>query len=289
MFVSGFTIVRNAIKYDYPVVESICSILPLCDEIIVLVGNSTDGTLELIQSIQSDKIKIFESVWDDSLREGGRVLAVETDKAKKLVDPSADWCVYIQADELFNDEYYDEISSAMQNNLHNKEIEGLLFSYKHFFGNFNYVANSRGYYRNEIRIVRNLPDIVSYKDAQGFRRGDNKLKVKKSGGEVFHYGWVRDPETMKEKIKNFHQLWHTDDWIKAQEEAINHFDYSDIDDLLPFLGQHPKCIQNRIKEKNWPFEPKWNKEKISIKNRLLYWFESKTGYRIGEYKNYILK
>lgn len=32
MKVSGFTFVRNAVKYDYPIVESIQSILPLVDE-----------------------------------------------------------------------------------------------------------------------------------------------------------------------------------------------------------------------------------------------------------------
>jgi glycosyltransferase involved in cell wall biosynthesis len=78
MFVSGFTIVRNAVRYDYPVVEAIQSILPICDEVIVLVGNSEDDTLALIESIGSDKIKIHHSVWDDSLRQGGIVLAIET-------------------------------------------------------------------------------------------------------------------------------------------------------------------------------------------------------------------
>ena len=59
MFVSGFTIVRNAVKYDYPVVASIQSLLPLCDEVIVLIGNSEDETEQLIQSIDSAKIKII--------------------------------------------------------------------------------------------------------------------------------------------------------------------------------------------------------------------------------------
>ncbi len=72
MRVSGFTIVRNAIKYDYPVKEAILSILPLCDEVIVAVGKSEDNTLELIKSIPSEKIKIIETVWDDTLREGGQ-------------------------------------------------------------------------------------------------------------------------------------------------------------------------------------------------------------------------
>ena len=49
MKVSGFTFVRNAVKYDYPVVESIASILPLCDEVVVAVGQSEDGTRALIR------------------------------------------------------------------------------------------------------------------------------------------------------------------------------------------------------------------------------------------------
>jgi hypothetical protein len=81
MKVCGFTIIRNAIKFDYPVIESITSILPICDQFIVAVGNSDDETLQLIQSINSPKIKIIETIWDDSLREGGKVLADETNKA----------------------------------------------------------------------------------------------------------------------------------------------------------------------------------------------------------------
>ena len=105
MKTSGFTFVRNAVKYDYPVVEAITSILPLCDEMIVLAGDSEDDTLELIQSIKSPKIKIYRSVWDDSLRTGGKVFAVETNKAFDLVSSDSDWAFYIQADEIIHEKY----------------------------------------------------------------------------------------------------------------------------------------------------------------------------------------
>ncbi|MCG9880640.1 MAG: glycosyltransferase family 2 protein [Bacteroidia bacterium] len=288
MFVSGFTIVRNAIKYDYPVVESILSLLPICDEVVVLVGKSEDETLALIEEIGSDKIKIYHSIWDDSLREGGKVLALETDKAKKLVNPKADWCFYIQADEVVNDEYYGQIKDAMKQYKDDPEVEGLLFAYQHFFGNFNYVAKSRGFYRHEIRVVKNQASIQSYKDAQGFRKNGKKLKVKKIEAEIFHYGWVRTPEIMKKKIKDFHQLWHSDSWIAEQEKAINQFDYSEIDSLMLFKGKHPDCMQNRIRVKNWDYKPQFNQKHNSLKDRLLFWFEQTTGYRIGEYKNYKL-
>ena len=101
MKVSGFTFIRNAIKFDYPIVEAITSILPLCDEFIVAVGRSEDETIQLIKNIPSDKIKIIETVWDDTLREGGRVLADETNKAFKQISKDSDWAFYIQGDELF--------------------------------------------------------------------------------------------------------------------------------------------------------------------------------------------
>jgi hypothetical protein len=222
------------------------------------------------------------------MREGGKVLALETDKAKNLVNPKADWCFYLQADEVVNDAHGAAIMEAMQNHLDNKAVEGLLFKYQHFFGNFNYVAHSRGFYRHEIRIVRNLADIHSYKDAQGFRRNGNKLKVKAIDAEIFHYGWVRHPEIMKKKIKDFHQLWHNDEWIAAQELAIKEFDYSEIDSILPFKGEHPSSILSRVKEKNWNFHPPKHLRSKGIKDTLLYWIEDYTGYRIGEYKNYTL-
>ena len=268
--------------------ESIESILPICDEVIVLVGDSEDNTLELIQSIHSDKIKIYDSIWDNQLREGGRVLAVETNKALKLVNPEADWCFYIQADEVLHEKYIPQIREVMKTYLRNRQVEGLLFAYKHFFGNFNYQANSRNYYRNEIRIIRNDHQIQSYRDAQGFRKNGKKLKVKQTGCEMYHYGWVRYPDIMQEKIKNFHQLWHSDEWIAGQENLNREFNYNEIDLVEPYTGTHPACMKERTELKNWDFIPDVGRSEKNLKKKLLTWFEKKTGIRIGEYQNYQL-
>ena len=105
--ISGFTFIRNAVKFDYPIVEAITSILPICDEFIVNVGNSDDDTLSLITSIGSEKIKIIESVWDENLRIGGQVLAQQTDIA--FSNCISDWCFYIQADEVVHEQYLPSI------------------------------------------------------------------------------------------------------------------------------------------------------------------------------------
>jgi glycosyltransferase involved in cell wall biosynthesis len=288
MFVSGFTFVRNAIKYDYPIIESISSLLPLVDELIVCLGNSDDGTEELIKSINNPKIKIVQSVWDDTLREGGKVLAVETDKALDSVNPKANWCIYLQADEVLHEDDYKCITSAMKQHLSNKEIEGLLFSYIHFYGSYHYVGDSRKWYRREIRIVRNGIKVRSFKDAQGFRIDDRKLHVKRIDARVFHYGWVKNPNHQLEKQKSFHKLWHSDEAVKkkVKEEP---FDYSEIDSLKKFDSNHPATMKDRINSMNWDFNFDTKKKQLSFKDGFLYFIEKFTGYRLFEYKNYKLK
>lgn len=178
MKVVGFTIVRNAIKYDYPVLESILSILPVCDEVVVSVGKSDDDTLNLIKSISSSKIRIIESVWDDSLRTGGLRLSIETNKAKDHIAKEADWLFYIQADEVLHEDGIEPIKQALKKHNDNKKVEGLLLNYTHFYGSYNHIVEPFSHwYNHEVRIIRNDSNIRSYKDAQGFRRFASKYSL----------------------------------------------------------------------------------------------------------------
>ena len=287
MKVTGFTIVRNAIKYDYPAVEAITSILPLCDEFIVAVGNSEDDTLALIQSIKSEKIRIIETIWDDSLRKDGKVLAIETNKALKAVSPDTTWGFYIQCDEVVHEKYHDTIRAAMQQYKDNPEVEGLLFKYTHFYGSFNYIADSRKWYRNEIRVIRPTPRVSSYKDAQGFRNTDNtKLKVKPIEAYIYHYGWVRPPQKMAEKIRGISAFWHSTEEIEKIQPKETPFDYTNIDSLKNFTDTHPVVMQDRINKADWNFQFNIKEKKYSFKNKALMFIEKLTGWRIGEYRNY---
>lgn len=289
MKVAGFTFVRNGIKYDYPIVEAIKSILPICDLLVVAVGDSEDDTLALIQSIDSDKIKIIETVWDDSLREGGAVLAVETNKAFQAIPDEYDWAFYIQGDEVVHEEHLPIIKEAMEKQLNRPEIDGLLFNYRHFFGSYDYIGNSLRWYPHEIRVIKNNKSIYSYKDAQGFRKGDNeKLNVVAIPAYMHHYGWVKDPRVMQAKQETFNKLWHDDNWMEENIDKVEEFDYfKNIDSLEKFTGTHPKVMQDRIEKLNWKFDYdiSFNKtmKKHKIKNLL-----KKIGIDTS-YRNYILK
>lgn len=289
MKVTGFTIIRNAIKFDYPVVEAITSILPVCDEFLVAVGDSEDETLLLIKNINSTKIKIIETVWDDSLREGGQVLAIETNKAFDAVCTDTDWCFYIQSDECVHEKYLDSIKQAMLQYKDDEQIDGLLFNYTHFYGTYQYVGNSRRWYRKEIRVIKNNKNIRSYKDAQGFRKTDgSKLQVKQIDAEIYHYGWVKPPKAQQAKQEHFHKMWHDDDWMKKNIAQVEEFDYSQIDSLEEFTGTHPQVFQNRLKSVNWDFKFDKSQIKLSLKDKFLLFVEKTTGWKVGEYKNYKL-
>jgi glycosyltransferase involved in cell wall biosynthesis len=288
MKISGFTFVRNAIKYDYPVVESIRSILPIVDEFVVSVGNSDDDTLALIQSIGSPKIRIVHSVWDDSLREGGKVLAAETDKALAQVDPGADWAFYLQADEVVHEKHLATITKAAEQYLGVEEVEGLLFQYVHFYGTYDYIGDSRRWYGHEIRMIRNNGRICSYRDAQGFRTKENKkLRVKKIDAEIYHYGWVRHPHKQLEKINSFYGLWNGEDYTPPSLTESDQFDFfKDADSLILFKGTHPAVMQKRIAEKNWQANLDVTKKRFSFTDHLLYKIEKITGKRLFDYRNY---
>lgn len=281
----GFTIVRNAIKYDYPIVESIRSILPIVEEYIVAVGNSEDETRKLIESIGSPKIRIIDTIWDDSLREGGRVLAEETNKAFDAIT-NADWCFYLQGDEVVHEKYHAEIIASCEKYATQKEVDGLLFKYEHFYGSYDFVGDSRTWYRNEIRIIRNDKNIRSYRDAQGFRKNGAKLKVKAIDACIFHYGWVKDPRFQQAKQENFHKMWHDDSWVKENVAEANAYDYSMIDSLQKFTGTHPTVMEERLKRMNWNFSWDVSKKKFKLKDWLLYTIEKGTGVRLFEYRNY---
>lgn len=270
MKVTGFSFIRNGIKLDYPIVEAIQSILPICDEFVVAVGNSEDKTLALIKAIDPLKIKIIETIWDDSLRENGAVLAIETNKAFKAISKESDWAFYIQGDEVIHEKYLPVIQAAMLEYKDNQKVDGLLFNYQHFYGSYDYLGASNSWYKDEIRVIRNDKSIYSFKDAQGFRKGENqKLNVIGIPAFVNHYGWVKDPRAMQQKQESFHKLWHSDEWLAKNVDKTESFEYEKhVSQLKRFTDSHPKVMEERLKRVNWDFGFDISMSKRSSKDRV---------------------
>ncbi len=290
MKVAGFTFIRNAVKYDFPVVEAITSVLPLCDLFVVALGRSEDQTEELLRGISGDKIRIIPTEWDETLTHGGEVYACETNKAFDAIPVEFDWCFYIQGDEVLHENDLPRVKAAMERWADDREVEGLLFDYLHFYGNFDHVGDSRHWYRREVRVIRNDKSIRSYRDAQGFRREGRKIKAVPADAAIYHYGWVRHPLYMQRKVDAVSRFYSGISAEEAERKAIDQeFDYGGhYDALARFRGSHPRVMEERIKRLNWEAGVDITKKRMNLRYLMLYYFEKLTGIRPFEFRNYTL-
>ena len=281
--VSGFTIVRNAIKLDFPVVPSIRSILPICDEVVVNVGRSEDETLDLVRSIGDPKIRIVETEWDMTRR--NTVLGHETHRAMRAC--THPWGVYIQADEVLHERGAEELAAAIQSSHGDQRIEGLLVRYLHFYGGFETVATHRRWYRREVRAIRLAPelDIRPYQGAQGFRVGPEfrKIGARLTGAQMFHYGWARPVQALREKRELGRTMYP---WRNADPD-LPLLDW--MPGLEAFRATHPAVAQGWIEARS--YDP----ERVIAPPRFRWQFlryylsgavERLTGVRMFEFRNY---
>lgn len=295
MKLSGFSYIRNGLELGYPFLESIKSALPVCDEFIIAVGDSTDGTREAIQALNSSKIKIVDTVWDMALRKDGKIFAQQTNIA--LDNVTGNWALHIQADEVLHEKDTPKIRRAIEEVDADERVEGFIQPFLHFWGNYDYIRNSRRVHRYEVRIVRNRGLIRSFRDSQGFRRYSSmeaylagekgkKLAVKKLEVPVYHYNAVRPVSQMKKKVIAFDSAYT--DTIDEKDKRYSEFDYQKIDRLEKFKGSHPELMNKRIEqmEDDFIFDPK--KAVWKTKDRIMQPIEDFLGFKFGEYKNYKL-
>ena len=128
--ISGFTFVRDAVRLDYPIVESIRSALPIVSEYVVNVGDCTDNTLEVIEAIGDPRIRIVRTDWNPERFVAGATNADQTNIA--LDHCTSPWCLYLQADEVIHEEDFRRIQEAVAEYDHREDVDGLLFHYNHF-------------------------------------------------------------------------------------------------------------------------------------------------------------
>lgn len=250
MRISGFSFARNAVKLYYPIKESILSILPVVDEFVLAwaPGDEDDTTLEVVRSIGDPRMRIVEGEWREDL--GARAYSHMTNLA--LDECGGDWCFYIQADEVVHEDDLPRIESRCRELLGDERVEGLIFDYLHFFGDYEHYQTSHGWYKKEIRIIRNGLGIRSVRDAQSFRYPDeSRLDVARSGARIFHYGWVRPPRHMQSKQAEFLSHRQGREAVQARYEGVVEMDYGPLGRLPSYEGTHPAVMRERIERMDW--------------------------------------
>jgi hypothetical protein len=283
---------RNTSRLYYPAKESVASILSVVDEFVVALGKSDDDTQAQLESLQSDKVKIIHTTWDTDRFPHGAEYARQTDIAKAAC--SGDWLFYLQSDEVVHERFLPAIVAACERYLDDREVDGFLFGYKHFYGDYDHYNDGHGWYPHEIRIVRNNPEIHSFMDAQSFRRipnfdgvsyrrkeGTEKLRVVKVDAEIYHYGWVRPPRLMQQKKKTFAGIYRGQASAEAEyQHRSEDFDYGNIGGLPRFEGTHPAVMADFVRRFDWAsqinYDPRYRPSRELMKHetprgRLITW------------------
>ena len=250
MKISGFTFVFNAIRFDYPVVESIKSILPIVDEFIVNVGPDEDGTRSLIESIGDPRIKIIQNRWNPNLDTGGYLFAQQTNVA--LFNCTGRWAFYLQADEVVHEEDLALIMEYADKYQEDDRVEGLAFWHLDFWGDYNTILNVYPYRgQRRCRLIKPHRFVLSRGDAAGFtvhpkyKERGRRIRVVDTGARVFHYGQVRSEETLQEKWQTTHK-YHSERRLKNQN--IDFYKYFPRQFVAPYQGTHPEVMADRIKK-----------------------------------------
>jgi glycosyltransferase involved in cell wall biosynthesis len=284
MRVVGFSLVANAVRLDFPVVQALSSILPLCDELVVNVGPSSDGTLDLVRGLADSRVRVLEGRWDPGL--GGAMLAAETQRA--LDACQGDWAIYIQADEVLHESGLPALRAAMQQALEDRRVEGLLVDFVHLYGSAQWQGTGRAWYRREVRVVRPGGDTHSFEEAQGFRAGaaHRKLGARPSGATYFHYGWARPIEILRAKQHSDNQLYYRGERRRSPVGSRLPWDVG----LRPFDGAHPALMRQWIAARrdcvSEGFGPRaWDLRRLALMASLgVEWL---TGWRPFEFTNYV--
>jgi len=311
MKISGFTFLRNTSKLYYPILESIQSALPIVDEFVIALGkgDDDDDSEAKIRSLQSGKIKIIYTEWDTEKYPQGMEHAHQTDIAKEAC--SGDWLLYLQGDELIHEQDYNEIKTKCKQYLNNANVDGFLFNYFHFYGDYGHYFRDHCWYPYEIRIVRNEPEIHSFESAQSFRRipnfdgisyrskeGTSKLNVIKLNASIYHYGWVRPPKLMRKKRLYFSNTHRGKTATKTEyKKYAAEYDYGRMDYCLVFKQSHPKFMKQKITELDWQKSLRFSGPNVigrpeakheRLKYRLIVWIERTFfgGKVLGGHKNY---
>lgn len=284
---SGFTLVRNAVKLDFPIVPAIRSVLEVCDEVVVNVGKSEDETRDLVASVKDPRVRILDTEWDFTKK--NIMLSIETQRAMDACRGS--WGIYIQADEVLHERGAHILKQKVAEWDQDPRVEGLLVKYLHFYGGFDQIATSRRWYRREVRCIRLGKDIRPYQGAQGFRVGPSyrKIQARVTDAEMFHYGWARPAKAIKEKLEISKTIYPWGGNRFEKEQARGSLEWIPL--LKPFTGTHPAAARDWIAERAVDPERVIGPRRLKPEHVRFYisdWIERLTGARVFEFRNYVL-
>lgn len=290
---SGYSTTYNCVDQKYPFVESICSLLDVCDEVVVVDGGSTDGTWDVLNEMAADnpklKIKMIERDWNHprhAVFDGMQKAA-----ARDLC--TGDFCWQQDVDEIIHENDYQKIRNLLVSAP--KSVNLIALPVTEFWGNKGKIRIDINPWkwrlsRNHPQITHGIPMQLRKQDENGdtysLQGTDGCDYVTKDTGEViafvnFHTQQTEQLRQMSMKdpaARHQYVQWFTT--VIQNLPGVYHYSWFDLPRKIKtyknYWTRHWQSMYNITQEdtpeNNMFFDKKWSdvsdEEINEIANRL---------------------
>lgn len=243
-----FSIVRNGITNGYPFIEAYGSWLRDADRIVLVDGESDDGTKAALDELAAiaPHVEVVTRPWPRT-ETGGVAIAELTQAALELARPRASRLVYVQADEVF--------TPAQRNLMHEGTVTALEFAgCVNFWNSFDAVlANDF-----PLQYVRAFPaDDAVRSIGDGFSFELGTIPVQRTTDEILHYGWCFPVNVLRKHLSHSqlyrdHPAYVLRGWLARLLLDTGSFDRHLLDALapqyrpVPYSGEHPEAVAHLL-------------------------------------------
>jgi len=250
MSLGGSVCVRNCVDLDYNWVESVMSLLPICDEVVICDCDSDDKTKELAKdwATQEPKIKVVDYLWTDPKGDTEWYVNWLNHARAQL---ATEWSIYLDADELLHEDSQREVLDAARD----KKV--LICNRHNFWKDAQHlIPDGVCCSREVIRVGPTSMFLPSdYPDPRCQEAMDQAVP---SDVHLMHYGFLRERKAFFRKARTVQKIWADsfDPRLEAAEKAEgNWMDHSGVVEwqgkLEKFKGTHPEIIKPWLRQRGY--------------------------------------
>lgn len=244
---SGLVCLRNGESYDYPWRECIQSMLPVCDEVVICEGESTDGTQEAIREwmTREPKLKLCVYPWPNP--KGDVDFYVNWIQHGRH-HTRGDFLFHNDADEVINEHGQCILSRFKQQTKPGDRISLRCHRYNFWKDTKHLIPPGVCLSHEVIRVAPR--DVFMPSDGPHPLGGAIVEMAIRSRMDFFHYGFLRKPEAYFSKSRGLHEaFFNTYDKRLADVEDKGRQWMEEIKDvewtnqLMSFGWDHPEVIK----------------------------------------------